>query len=242
MSEVNWWWGIAVVVIGAIIVASAWTLARSAKRVKALAAFAQANGYEFREDGFPGGGHRRSQQIEMLGAFYPFTRGILGWTRNLLTRQDGIRSVYVFDCGVNVRRADEVSTESFTVVAVRHDVVLPKVTLEPQHVGHSALLAAGFNDLAFESEEFNQIYYVRAEDAKSGYDVLHPLAIDYLLTLPRLLWQVSNFWIVLAHQRQLNEKEIEFCVKAIHGFLDLLPSYVRQDRGFTPTWQNPLDP
>lgn len=57
--------------------------------------------------------------------------------------------------------------------------------------------AFGKNDIDFESAEFSRKYYVRCEDRKFAYDIIHPRMIEYLLETEPGLVDIENARICL---------------------------------------------
>lgn len=46
--------------------------------------------------------------------------------------------------------------------------------------------AIGFDDIDFESKEFSSRYYVKSDDRKFAYDIIHPQMIEFLLRIPQV--------------------------------------------------------
>jgi len=44
----------------------------------------------------------------------------------------------------------------------------------------------GFDDIDFESKEFSSRYYVKSDDRKFAYDIIHPQMIEFLLRIPQV--------------------------------------------------------
>jgi hypothetical protein len=95
-------------------------------------------------------------------------------------------------------------------------------------------------ELTLESEEFNRRYFVVASDPRATYDILHPQALDYLLKHSPRDWQFGEMFIMIVAEA-MSAADISSTIDEIRGFIELIPAYVREDKGFEPRWQNPLD-
>jgi hypothetical protein len=222
-------------------------------RQDALATFAAGNGYEFYPDGLSSGhsmfGNRLMEEdssfVSRFSSFFPFQHGSFDQIQNLLTKQDGDKSIYAFDYYYIEKETDAKGTvrrdrHCYGVVAVRLGLLLPNVRLSPESILFRVGKAFGMGELTLESEEFNRKYFVTASDARAAYDVLHPRAIEYLLRHPARDWQFGQMFIVVVGG-SVSAPEISRVVEEIQGFIELIPGYVREDKGFEPRWQNPLD-
>ncbi len=222
-------------------------------RQDALAAFAGGNGYQFYPDGLSSGysmfGNRLmeadSEFVARFNSFFPFHLGNFDHIENLVTKQEGESSIYAFDYYYIEKETDAKGTvrrdrHCYGVVAVRLGLLLPHVRLSPENILLRVGKAFGMRELTLESEEFNRKYFVVASDPRAAYDVLHPRAIEYLLRHPARDWQFGEMFIVVIGG-SLSAPEISRAVEEIRGFIDLIPGYVREDKGFVPRWQNPLD-
>ena len=48
------------------------------------------------------------------------------------------------------------------------------------------------HEIKFELDEFNQRYFVKADDERRVFDLLDPRMIDYLMSLPPRSWQFTS--------------------------------------------------
>jgi hypothetical protein len=91
----------------------------------------------------------------------------------------------------------------------------------------------GGKKIRFESEEFNDRFTVRTDDAKFASDVIHPRTMEFLIAAEppafRIEGDVMRF-SVDKHDTQL----IGFCADFAHEFLSRVPSFVWKNLQITP--------
>lgn len=245
-----------VVIVG---IAAAVSRKQAEQRRLALAAFATQAGLQFLpgkvEDRVPGGfwenllsdgsNSDEGRLLHRFEGFWPFGTGHSREVENFMFGSREGLDWAIFDYSYKVTRSTGKSTTTttyrFGIVAVRVGVALPGLTLEPENFLHRIGSHFGLKEVTFELEEFNRRYFVQASDAQAAYDVLHPQAIEFFMRQPVRKWQMAGPQILLASPGRPDVPEIMRQMQEIQDFVVLLPNYVRQDRGFTPTWEGPLD-
>jgi hypothetical protein len=164
-----------------------------------------------------GVGHSQTIESLMAGAF------------------DGIEWL-IFDYQYRITRSTGKSTTTTTynptIVAAKLPIMLPWLKLGEESFFTQLGERLGIHDLHFESEEFNRTYRVHCQDRRLAFDFLHPQAIEYLLQVPVRGWQFGGPLIVLTTDNWAQPMEIMRMVRDIKGFVQLIPDYVQQDRGF----------
>lgn len=246
-----------VLVVAAIvaIVLSGIAKSQNAKRRVDLAEFAATDGFEY----FPSGlGERtnwpwdietqksKDPMVEQLEMFFPFNFGTHKHVHNLLTKSVDEQSIYAMDyCCLtgdeNTEGATRQQKHFFSIIAVRLGLIWPYLRLSPEDFANRFGRIFGAKDLSFESEEFNRKYFVVAESEREAYDILHPKSIEFLLRTPPRDWQMANMFVVVCEPGSLQPQEIRRVIQEIQEFIDLVPDYVKQDRGFEPRWTGSLD-
>jgi hypothetical protein len=230
------------------------------KRKEQLAQLAAELGFEFLPEGLtrnpPTGGFwaalssafEASPDVQFLSrfeGFSPFGQGHSPDIASLMVgRRDGL-DWYVFDYTYKTTSSNgkttTTTTHPFGIVAVRVPLALPGLSMAPENVFHRIGSKLGVKELTFELEEFNRRYFVQCQDARAAHDLLHPRAIEYLMAQPVRNWQMGGYHLLITKGGFYDPLEIRHVMEEAKGFLDLVPEYVRQDRGFTPTWTSPLD-
>jgi hypothetical protein len=60
----------------------------------------------------------------------------------------------------------------------------PDLMIRKEHLGHKVMGSIGFDDIDFESEEFSRKYWVKSDNERFAYDVVHPGMMEFLLKGP----------------------------------------------------------
>jgi hypothetical protein len=60
----------------------------------------------------------------------------------------------------------------------------PDLLIRREGIGDKLIGGIGFDDIDFESEEFSRAFWVKSEDKKYAYDVIHPQMMEFLLGGP----------------------------------------------------------
>lgn len=224
------------------------------KRREALFRLAQHLGFEYRMEGT---GYVSSSGFMALfseetdpflskfAIFSPFGQGHSQEVKNLMFGRRGDRDWYLFDYSYKTTqhngKTTTTTTHPYGIVAVRIPMVFPLLSLAAENVFHRIGSKLGMRELTFELEEFNRRYFIQCEEAREAHDILHPKAIDYLMRQPIRHWQFGSTYILFATPGSIQPMEFERQMRELDGFVDTIPDYVKQDRGFAATWQTPLD-
>ena len=213
-------WTVAFVVVAALVL----TLAREvprARRRRAEQRWAAERGWQVRGD--------QGLAERMLGVF-----GLGGrcTVSHLVAGGYGGRPAMTFEY---VESGASASVHVH-VVAVSLPVPLPGLRLSPQALTDELAGALGGQDIAFESEDFNRAWRVRAAEAKYAHDVLHPRLMERLLAGDA---QGVSIWVVgtevlcwVPGQADLDAVDARLAV--LTAFVDAIPRFVWLDHGFDP--------
>lgn len=69
---------------------------------------------------------------------------------------------------------------------------LPNLLIRKEHIGDKLIGGIGFDDIDFESEEFSRTFWVKSDDKKFAYDVIHPRMMEFLLGGPTPHVEIAN--------------------------------------------------
>ena len=181
----------------------------------------------------PGGQHVLGDSFEHM---WPFCHGLPNHATDLLYGTYAGHEWTLFDYVFQLDDDDR----SFGVICAEVPCALPTLHLSPETFLERVGCKLGIHEMTFEVEEFNRRYFIRANDERSAYDILHPQSIDYLLSLPVRDWQIHGCQIVVARNSEYSIDEIPQVMQEIDGFIRLIPGYVLEDQGFTPDWKGPF--
>ncbi|MEN6625589.1 MAG: hypothetical protein ABFD69_05095 [Candidatus Sumerlaeia bacterium] len=84
----------------------------------------------------------------------------------------------------------------------------------------------GHDDIDFESAEFSRRFFVKAEDRKWAYDVLHARAIEFLLARPSYCIQFDARGVIVWSNALFSADEFESAIETVLGLLEAMPDYL----------------
>ncbi|MEZ0326256.1 MAG: hypothetical protein ACAH95_10145 [Fimbriimonas sp.] len=183
--------------------------------------------------------------LTRFDGFTPFGQGHSWSLSNLLVGREDNADWYVFDYLYKTTHSTGKSTTTVPhptgVIAVRLPLSLPRLTMSPENVFSKIGNFLGMDELDFELEEFNKRYFVRCNDRKIAYDLLHPRMIDFLMQCPPRSWQIAGQYVVLTRNNYYDPEEIVELIEEVRKFISLIPKYVEQDRALPAMYATPLD-
>ncbi len=177
----------------------------------------------------------------------PFGTGHNRQAHNILQGQHDGRALVAFDY---VYHTTESSTDSngnhssrevshwYSVVGLQVGASVPALSVTPEGFFSRAIGKLLNRDIELESEEFNRAFTVTSPDRKFASDVLHPRAMEYLLTVRDLAWRTTNGSILTIESGRHEPAEIDHRVVVLDRILDLVPDFVRDQYGI-PGRQEP---
>ena len=230
--------GFVVLMIIAIIAA----MAQQQKRREAFAAFANRLGFTFYEGGlemvnsaslsslFGFSGSSERSGTEFTTFFSLFDRGSSRTIRPAIVGFDSQGNEwFLFDYQYTVSNGKSSTTYRFGVVVIRSTIIFPTMSLSPEGFGHAVGKLFGSREMQVESEDFNQRYFIKSSDEKMSLDLLHPVAIEALLNQPTHNWEMSGPFLMLHQSGTIAIEEFEHLMGCVRQFVDLVPTYYRQD-------------
>ena len=106
------------------------------------------------------------------------------------------------------------------------DKVFGDLYVRPEGFLEKVAEAAGFDDIDFESKEFNDMFYVRSNNKRFAYDIINPRMMDYLAGCPGLHLEFSGDVMLAHYNRRLKPRQIEPLVRVVKGIAGIIPTYL----------------
>jgi hypothetical protein len=106
----------------------------------------------------------------------------------------------------------------------------PRLTIVPESWAHKIWDAIGGDDIDFESDEFSRRFWVKSEDRKFAYDVLHARAMEYLLAPGWRHWEAQGAAVAMWNPGRVRVDEVVSALDRLVGFVALFPDYLRSAR------------
>jgi hypothetical protein len=106
-------------------------------------------------------------------------------------------------------------------------VATPDLLIRREGLGEKLLGGIGFDDIDFESEEFSRKYWVKSENKKYAYDVIHPGMMEFLLRGPTPRVEiVQDVCLVLEGWGRWDPETFEGAPGWFQAFLALWPEHL----------------
>ncbi len=91
--------------------------------------------------------------------------------------------------------------------------------------------ALGFDDIDFESAEFSRRFHVASDDRRFAYDLIHPRAMEYLMSTDKYSWEFEGGVIALYQSGTFKIEAIRPAIMTAIGFIKHIPPHLWADRG-----------
>ena len=215
-------------IIGGII----YSFYAAAQRRKELAAWAQSKGLRFDQS--------KNHGFE---ARYPLFKclhqGHRQYAFNITTGSLLDRNFIGFDYHYETYSRDKDGHRKthhhyFSAAVLGTDIPLKPLFIRPEGFFDKVTEFFGFDDIDFESAEFSKRFYVKAEDKRWAYDVLHARAMQYLLDAPRFTLQFAPDCVIIYRNSTFKIEDFESAAEVVDGLLDQLPDYlIKQQQALT---------
>lgn len=137
-----------------------------------LAAFAAANRWNYVQQD-------NNYRGRFLGLPFSLTR--MANINNIFTGTHRGRYLFACEFVYTTSSGDTQQTHYYTVVAVATPAARPTLQVTRENTKTGLLDTFGIRDLQLESTAFNDAYYVKTENERFAYDVLHPRMMEFLL-------------------------------------------------------------
>jgi hypothetical protein len=114
----------------------------------------------------------------------------------------------------------------FSLIIVKSPILLEPLFIRPENFMDKLAELVGFNDIDFESAEFNKKFYVKSPNKKWAYDIIHPRMMEFLLASPVFTIQFDFLSVIVYRDRLFSAADYTAAVEFINGFFGLIPDYV----------------
>ena len=188
------------------------------QRRKKLLAWAQSKGLQFNPARHSGSDYRFPSFSYLLRG------GPESYACNVITGSIAGREFLGFDY-----QSDTPGTRAghrFSAIILQSPIWLKPLLILPKKFLYKITEFTGFNDIHFESVEFNRKFHVKSPDKQWAYDVIHQRMMEFLLTSPVFTIQFNLTQIMASRNHTFSVSEYESAVGVIEGMLDRLPEYL----------------
>jgi hypothetical protein len=109
----------------------------------------------------------------------------------------------------------------------------PDLLIRKEGLGDKILGGLGFDDIDFESEAFSRRFWVKSEDKRYAYDVIHPRMMEFFLEGPTPQIEIVNdACLILEGTRHWDPLAFRRATVWFTDFLALWPEHLLEDLRF----------
>jgi hypothetical protein len=133
--------------------------------------------------------------------------------------------VILFDYKYRTGSGNHETTHTLLALLARLDICSPHLIIRPETVLNRFAAFFGFEDVKFESNEFNRAFNVRAVDKKFAYDICHGEMMEFLLRHPSMCWELGGEYLLLYESNKCTSDPVRLAGE----FADRIPEYLRKE-------------
>ena len=196
----------------------------AAERRKKLAAWAGAKGWRFEA------GKDNSLDAE-FPAFACLSEGDnrYGYNRSLGEWKGS--GVLAFDYHYETHSTDskgnrQTHLHNFSALILESPVPLKPLLIRPEGLWDKVTEFFGMDDIDFESAEFSRKFFVKAEDRRWAFDVLHARAMQLLLDSPVFSIQMDPRHVILWRAATFEVPDFEDALGLLTALIEGMPEYL----------------
>jgi hypothetical protein len=211
-----------VIILIAVAAIGVYAYISSRRRKQELAALAAAWGFTWVDDDPFDIEHR-------YDSFSAISRGHSRHAYNVFHGRRNGREIVCFDYRYRTGSGKHQSTHHLSGALIRHGYPFPYLRIRPEGLFDRVAEFVGFDDIDFESAEFSRAFHVKSADRKFAFDVLHPRAMEYMLSLPcRFSMEFQGGTMLISDDSTWDPREFEGAIAQVEGLLDLMPEFLRK--------------
>ena len=211
-----------IIIIAVVIAFIVISYLQNQKRIKEWQQFATNHGLSF-------------QRYDSIGlpdryAFYHlFQQGHSKKAYNLCMGKESSFGICSFDYQYTTGSGKNQQIHYYTGLMVDTNLIFKSLFIRPEGFFDKIAAAVGFDDIDFESAEFSKRYFVKCEDKKFAYDIIHARMMEFLLQCQYLVIEARGRDVLYHRRGRLSPSEMEVLLLEAKKFFELTPDYVRKE-------------
>lgn len=214
--------GLIIVVLFVVACVAIYAYVSSQKRKKELSALATSWGFTW-DDADPFEIEHSYEQ------FHAVSRGHGRRAYNVFHGERKGCAMICFDFRYQTGSGKSQSTHYLSGTLIRHGHPFPYLLIRPEGFFDKVKEFVGFDDIDFESAEFSRKFYVKSENRKFAFDLLHARAMTYMLAQPRhFAMEFRGDTMMVSDDSKWSSEEFEAAISQVEGLLELMPDYLRR--------------
>ena len=213
--------GIFLAILVLIIVGAVLAHKAKKRRQLALGAWADLRGFSYSP----------AELTSLAGQFSMFKvlhTGSKRYAYNVMLGDPGGRGVWAFDYHYETYSTDSKGRRTthhhhFSCVIVDSGLYLKPLSIRAENFFDKMKGAFGFDDIDFESAEFSRKFWVKAQDKRWAFDVLHQETIELLMNSARFTIEFDGPYAMAVRGKKFKPFEFDQALELVRGMLDKIP-------------------
>ena len=112
---------------------------------------------------------------------------------------------------------------------------IPDLLIRKEGLGDKLAGGLGFDDIDFESEEFSRTFWVKSQDKRFAFDVIHPLMMEFLLDgSPPQVEITGDVCLLTEGRRPWDPLQFQGAIRWFEAFLERWPDHLTEQ--LTERW------
>lgn len=207
--------------ITALVISVVYAQKSSRLRLAIWTAAADARGWNFfAED--------TQKRHKSLAEFGPFARGRRAGVSDIVQGKADGRPFEIFRYQYTVSHGKSSTTYLHRIGWIETPVRGPNLTISGEHGGHKILKVFGGEDINTESDEFSRRFWVKCDNRRWAYDILHPRMTQWLLDVGgrKWNWEWRGDKLMVWDMGHLKLEDWDLILPLLTRFVALVPRHV----------------
>ena len=193
----------------------------SLERRKKMAAYADSRDWHFSAD-------KDKDMSARFPEFKCLRRGHSRYAYNIMTGRHEGHEVTAFDYHYVTGHGKSRRVHNFSAFLLGSPFPLKPLYIRPENVFDRVTDFFGFDDIDFESAEFSRKFYIKAEEKRWAYHVIHQQMMEYLMDAPKFHIQLGSEHIMAWSFKRFSEQDLDAACALVQGILNRLPEYIKR--------------
>jgi hypothetical protein len=154
-------------------------------------------------------------------------RGHSRYAYNIMGGRHEKQDITAFDYHYVTGHGKSRRVHNLSVFVLGSPLSLKPLYIRPENVFDRVSDFFGHDDIDFESAEFSRKFYIKAQEKRWAYHVIHQQMMEYLMQAPKFHIQMGGEHIMVWRNRRFNERDFDAALALIQGILSRLPEYLK---------------
>jgi len=213
--------------IGLVVVLIVVGIIQAIKRRKELRQWAAAHGLTFTRAKDRGYDDRYPD-------FQALHKGSNRYAHNIISGRWNDRPVRCFDYHYETYSTDskgrrKTNHHHFSAVILEHGHPFRSLLIRPEGFFDKVTEFFGYDDIDFELDEFSRSFYVKCDDKRFAFDVIHQATMEFMLAQERFTMDWEGPRVMIYRGRRMKPGDYEDAIALAEGMLERLPDYLLQE-------------